>query len=52
MINSNDIFTIATKKEFEKIALKVFRFQFDNNKIYQEFCSLLKKKQRKCENSN
>lgn len=43
MINSNDIFTIATKKEFEKIALKVFRFQFDNNKIYQEFCSLLKK---------
>jgi hypothetical protein len=43
MINSNDIFTIASKKEFEKIALKVFRFQFDNNKVYQEFCSLIKK---------
>ena len=43
MINSNDIFTISSKKEFEKIALKVFRFQFDNNKVYQEFCMLLKK---------
>jgi hypothetical protein len=43
MINSNDIFTISSKKEFEKIALKVFRFQFDNNLVYQEFCTLLKK---------
>lgn len=43
MINSNDIFTIASKKEFEKIALKIFRFQFDNNRVYQEFCTLLKK---------
>ena len=43
MINSNDIFTIASKKEFEKIALKVFRFQFDNNNVYQEFCTLLNK---------
>ncbi|WP_338375748.1 acyl transferase [uncultured Flavobacterium sp.] len=43
MISKTDIFTIASKKEFEKIALKVFRFQFDTNKVYQEFCSLLKK---------
>ena len=43
MIHSKDIFTIASKKEFEKIALKVFRFQFDNNKVYQEFCTLLNK---------
>lgn len=43
MIHSNDIFTIASKKEFEKIALKVFRFQFDNNIVYQEFCQLLNK---------
>lgn len=43
MIHSNDIFTIASKKEFEKIALKVFRFQFDNNIVYQEFCKLLNK---------
>jgi hypothetical protein len=43
LIHSNDIFTIASKKEFEKIALKVFRFQFDNNIVYQEFCQLLNK---------
>ncbi|WP_339839849.1 acyl transferase [uncultured Flavobacterium sp.] len=43
MINSNDIFTISSKKEFEKIALKIFRFQFDNNLVYQEFCNLLNK---------
>ncbi|WP_430399894.1 acyl transferase [Flavobacterium sp.] len=43
MINSNDIFTISTKKEFEKIALKVFRFQFDHNLVYQKFCTLLNK---------
>jgi hypothetical protein len=43
MIHSNDIFTIASKKEFEKIALKVFRFQFDNNLVYHKFCTLLKK---------
>ncbi len=43
MINSNDIFSISTKKEFEKIALKVFRFQFDHNLVYQKFCTLLNK---------
>jgi len=43
LINSNDIFTISTKKEFEKIALKVFRFQFDHNLVYQKFCTLLNK---------
>tara|TARA_R110000850_G_scaffold201744_1_gene327716 strand:- start:169119 stop:170099 length:981 start_codon:yes stop_codon:yes gene_type:complete len=43
LISKTDIFTIASKKEFEKIALKVFRFQFDNNLVYQEFCTLLKK---------
>ena len=43
MINSNDIFSISSKKEFEKIALKVFRFQFDNNTVYKEFCTLLNK---------
>uniref|UniRef100_UPI00404A67AA LuxE/PaaK family acyltransferase n=1 Tax=Flavobacterium sp. TaxID=239 RepID=UPI00404A67AA len=43
MIAKNDIFTISSKKEFEKIALKVFRYQLDNNSVYQQFCSLLKK---------
>ena len=42
MISSQDIFTISSQKQFEKIALKVFRFQYDNNQVYREFCQLLK----------
>ena len=38
-----DIFSISSQKEFEKITLKVFRHQYDNNLVYQDFCSLLKK---------
>ena len=41
MIPSQDLFTIATKKQFEKIALKTFRFQFDNNAVYRQFCNFL-----------
>lgn len=43
MLSTSDIFHIASKKEFEKITLKVFRYQYDNNTVYQNFCSLLKK---------
>ena len=43
MIATEDIFTISSKRDFEKLALKVFRYQFDNNKVYHEFCTLLKK---------
>lgn len=42
MITASDIFTISNQKQFEKIALKVFRFQYENNIPYQEFCNLLK----------
>ena len=42
LISSQDIFTISNQKQFEKIALKVFRFQYENNKVYQEFCDFLK----------
>ena len=38
-----DIFSISSQKEFEKITLKVFRHQYDNNQVYQDFCTLLKK---------
>lgn len=38
-----DIFSISSQKEFEKITLKVFRHQYNNNLVYQDFCSLLKK---------
>ncbi|MBP9792394.1 MAG: acyl transferase [Flavobacterium sp.] len=43
MLLTSDIFHIGSKKEFEKTTLKVFRFQYDNNLVYQEFCRLLKK---------
>lgn len=42
MVQPQDIFTIASHKQFEKIALKVFRFQYENNKVYKEFCDFLK----------
>ncbi|CAH0337111.1 hypothetical protein FVB9288_02855 [Flavobacterium sp. CECT 9288] len=42
MITTTDIFTISSQKQFEKIALKVFRYQYENNKVYHEFCNFLK----------
>jgi phenylacetate-coenzyme A ligase PaaK-like adenylate-forming protein len=36
------IFTISNQKQFEKAALKVFRFQYQNNVVYREFCDFLK----------
>jgi phenylacetate-coenzyme A ligase PaaK-like adenylate-forming protein len=42
LIPSQDIFTISSAKQFEKIALKVFRYQHENNAVYREFCDLLK----------
>ena len=41
MISSTDIFSISSSKQFEKIALKVFRFQYDNNAVYHQFCNLV-----------
>ena len=43
MLTTSDIFQIGSKKEFEKITLKVFRFQYDNNSVYRDFCNYLKK---------
>jgi phenylacetate-coenzyme A ligase PaaK-like adenylate-forming protein len=37
-----DIFTISNQKQFEKIALKTFRFQYENNLVYRTFCDYLK----------
>ncbi|NBU80127.1 MAG: acyl transferase [Flavobacteriaceae bacterium] len=42
MISNQDIFTISSQKQFDKIALKVFRFQYENNVVYKEFCDFLK----------
>jgi phenylacetate-coenzyme A ligase PaaK-like adenylate-forming protein len=43
LLTTTDIFTIASKKEFEKTALKVFRHQYDNNTVYRDFCGFLNK---------
>ncbi|BDB53998.1 acyltransferase [Flavobacterium ammoniigenes] len=42
MISSHDIFTISNQKQFDKMALKVFRYQYENNGVYREFCDFLK----------
>ncbi|AWI27148.1 LuxE/PaaK family acyltransferase [Flavobacterium pallidum] len=42
MINPSDIFTISSQKQFEKMALKVFRYQHEHNAVYRQFCDLLK----------
>tara|TARA_R110000868_G_scaffold20478_4_gene86619 strand:- start:1808 stop:2788 length:981 start_codon:yes stop_codon:yes gene_type:complete len=41
MIDSNAIFNIKTEQEFSAMALSVFKFQFENNKVYRSFCDLL-----------
>ena len=43
MIATEDIFTLSSKRDFEKLTLKVFRYQYDHNKVYQEFCNYLNK---------
>ncbi len=42
LIENLNIFDIKNNKEFEKIALKVFRYQYDNNPVYHDFCNHLK----------
>jgi len=41
-MNKNKIFSIASDEDFRQIALEVFNFQYENNKVYQKFCKLLK----------
>ncbi len=36
-----DIFTISSKKQFNKLALKTFRYQHENNVVYRNFCDFL-----------
>jgi phenylacetate-coenzyme A ligase PaaK-like adenylate-forming protein len=44
LIPTSDLFSISNQKQFEKIALKVFRFQYENNLVYKEFCDFMKVK--------
>jgi phenylacetate-coenzyme A ligase PaaK-like adenylate-forming protein len=43
MIHPEDIFNISSEKDFETLALKIFKFQFENNATYRSFCDLLYK---------
>jgi phenylacetate-coenzyme A ligase PaaK-like adenylate-forming protein len=43
MITSETIFNISNTSQFEDLALKVFKFQFENNLVYRSFCDLLYK---------
>lgn len=42
-MDTDSIFKITTEKEFEEIALAVFRMQYMDNPVYHEFCGYLKK---------
>jgi len=43
MIDTKDIFNINNADAFEKIALQIFKYQFENNRVYRSFCDLLYK---------
>jgi phenylacetate-coenzyme A ligase PaaK-like adenylate-forming protein len=47
LITATDIFAISSQKQFEKTALKVFRYQHENNLVYREFCDLMKVESQK-----
>lgn len=38
---AHDIFNINSSEAFNSVALKVFKFQFENNPVYRSFCDLL-----------
>lgn len=42
-MTTENLFTISNKRDFEKMTLKVFRYQYDNNSVYRDFCGFLKK---------
>ncbi len=42
MFSTAEIFSIASEKQFQKLALQVFRFQYEHNVVYKNFCDLLK----------
>jgi len=37
----SQLFNIQSPGEFEKIALAIFKYQFENNRVYRSFCDLL-----------
>ncbi|MBP0904821.1 acyl transferase [Mariniflexile gromovii] len=43
MVNANPIFNIQTDEQFNAMALKTFKYQFENNRVYRSFCDLIYK---------
>src|SRR5690606_18755482 len=41
MISKEEIFSIRTKDDFHKVALKIFRFQSETNPVYANFIKFL-----------
>ena len=41
MISPNDVFQINSELAFEQTALKVFKYQYQNNGVYRSYCDLL-----------
>ena len=37
------VFAITNEREFHSIALEVYKFQFENNPVYRDYCRLIKK---------
>ncbi|MFT5237178.1 MAG: phenylacetate-coenzyme A ligase PaaK-like adenylate-forming protein [Flavobacteriaceae bacterium] len=36
------IFSIKSFEDFERLAIKIFRYQYENTEVYRQFCDLLK----------
>lgn len=47
MLHKTDIFSISSPTEFESTALEVFRFQYNNNSVYREFCQYFRRSPRR-----
>src|SRR5690606_1727732 len=43
MTDFHSIFNIKNDADFKVLALKVFKYQFENNKVYRSFCDLIYK---------
>lgn len=43
MFTPEEIISIASKKEFHKKAMKLYRYQYEHNLVYHEYCNLIKK---------
>ncbi len=38
----NEIFNIDSAKDFERLAIEIFHFQYENIEVYRDFCNLLR----------